>query len=221
MMRKRFASSERHGDKGWTGSVRAVDVGRRLRLVPYWECGTMPGDRIEIRIDPGPSFGAGDHPTTLMALELLERAVSCALERGKKPSLLDVGTGTGVLAMAAKLLGTGSTIGLDIDGASVFAARRNFKLNNLDETDEGPALFLGGVEAVRGVCDIVAANLVGPVLLRLHDELVERVGSFLVLSGMADPVASQVLQRFGAGPLRLLVQLNREGWNAGLFERPA
>jgi len=188
--------------------------------VPYWESEGVAGDRIPIRIDPGPSFGAGDHPTTLMALELLENAVVRAADRGaERPSLLDVGTGTGVLAIAGKLLGTGFTAGLDIDGAAVFVARRNVQLNGLGENDEGPALFLGGIEAVRGAYDIVAANLVGPLLLRLHEELVCRVGSLLVLSGIADPVAPKVLEKFGDGQLQLLIQLNREGWNAALFER--
>jgi ribosomal protein L11 methylase PrmA len=88
-------------------------------------------DRIPLIIDPGPSFGAGDHPTTIMALELLEEAISEESQTGSSPTLLDVGTGTGVLAIAGKSLGTGFTVGLDIDSASVFTARRNVDLNGL------------------------------------------------------------------------------------------
>ena len=111
------------------GRVRSVDVGGSLRLVPYWERGLTKSDRIELIIDPGPSFGAGDHPTTLMALELLEVAISMAEEIGPPPTMLDVGTGTGVLAIAGKMLGTGFTVGLDVDPAAVFIARRNVALN--------------------------------------------------------------------------------------------
>ncbi|HMK37197.1 MAG TPA: 50S ribosomal protein L11 methyltransferase [Desulfomonilaceae bacterium] len=122
-MKKR--SSNTHN--WWMGKVRSVDAGKKLRLVPYWERGLSPSDRIHIIIDPGPAFGVGDHPTTLMALELLEHAV--AETNRPEPTMLDVGTGTGVLAIAAKALGTGLTVGLDTDPAAVFTAKRNVGLN--------------------------------------------------------------------------------------------
>jgi ribosomal protein L11 methyltransferase len=202
------------------GNVRAVDVGRSLRLVPYWQQRAATGERKEIVIDPGPSFGAGDHPTTVMALELLEKAMDGFLQ-GTVPSLLDVGTGTGVLAIAGKALGAGLTVAFDPDPAAVFTARRNFGLNGLWEPDaaepDRPLVFVGGVEAVSGSFDIVAVNLVAPLLLRLLDAITPRVGHWLILSGIADPMAEQTLNAYGNTGLGLVTSLSRGGWNAALF----
>ncbi len=172
-------------NKWWMGKIKSQDVGKRLRIVPFWERGMTESDRIQIIIDPGPSFGAGDHPTTTMALELLEEAVDkCACSA---PSMLDVGTGTGVLAIAARLSGAGLIVAHDIDKAAVVVARRNLQLNGIDcgigENDPNSVhLFVGGVDCVKGEFPIVAANLAAPTLLRVRDQLTPRVGRYLALS---------------------------------------
>jgi len=203
------------------GNVRAVDVGQRLRLVPYWEIGRTRSDRTELIIDPGPAFGAGDHPTTIMAVELLETAIGILRKEIDSPSLLDVGTGTGVLAIAGKALGTGPTIAFDPDPVAVFSARRNFQLNGLwgavDEDDDPIRAFVGGIEAVNGAFDIVAANLVAPVLLRLLEQLADRVGQLLVLSGIADPMAEKVITAYESAGLNAIIRLQKNGWNSVLL----
>jgi len=200
-------------------------VGRTLRLVPYWERGSVPTERIEIVIDPGPSFGAGDHPTTVLALELLEDALDLTRQERLRPSLLDVGTGTGILAVAGKLLGAGLTVGLDIDPAAIFTARRNVGLNENVGRDDGPgrgvALLVGGVDAVKGSYDLVAANLAAPVLLRLRPEIIPRVGGSLILSGIAAPMAEAVIADYCRGDLLLVKRLEVEGWHAALLETGA
>ena len=206
------------------GRVRSVDVGARLRLVPYWERGAVKSDRIELIIDPGPSFGAGDHPTTLMALELLEVAVSMAHETGPSPSMLDVGTGTGVLAIAGKALGTGFTVGLDVDPAAVFIARRNLALNvgcNPVPADSRPSIqmVVGGSESIKGVFDIVAANLAAPTLLNLRDSLLSATGSFLILSGIADAMAEEVVRSYNSAGCFTIMSRRREEWNAALLQK--
>lgn len=206
------------------GRVRSVDVGTRLRLVPYWERGAAKSDRLEVIIDPGPSFGAGDHPTTLMALELLEVATSMAEETGPSPTMLDVGTGTGVLAIAGKALGTGFTVGLDVDPAAVFIARRNLTLNkgcNPASAEEFPAIqmFVGGPESIKGVFEIVAANLAAPTLLKLRDSLVAATGSFLILSGIADAMADEVVRSYSSAGCFTIMRRRREEWNAALLQK--
>jgi ribosomal protein L11 methyltransferase len=209
--------------QGWTQAVRSRDVGRTLRLVPYWESGSVPTDRGEIIIDPGPSFGAGDHPTTVLALELLEEALNRTRGEKPMPSLLDVGTGTGVLAVAGRLLGTGFTVGLDIDPAAIFTARRNLRLNAMagreDGEGRGVELFVGGVDAVKGSYDLVAANLAAPVLLRLRDEIVPRVGRSLILSGIAAPMAESVIAEYSRGSLTIVKRVEAEEWHAVLLEK--
>lgn len=204
--------------------MRSVDVGAGLRLVPYWERGITKSERIELIIDPGPSFGAGDHPTTVMALELLEVAIGRADETGRFPSMLDAGTGTGVLAIAGKALGAGFTVGLDIDPAAVFIARRNIALNSggipaAAEPSPSIQLVVGGPESIKGVFDIVTANLAAPTLLNLCDSLRAATGSFLILSGIADAMAEEVVRSYSMEGCFVLMRKRREEWNAALFQR--
>jgi ribosomal protein L11 methyltransferase len=211
---------KRNRGVGWTGQVRSVDVGEKLRLVPYWERGAYESERIQIIIDPGPAFGAGDHPTTLIALELLEAAMIPFAHRA--PTMLDVGTGTGVLAIAAKALGSGFTLGLDIDGAAVFTARRNVGLNRLSENndlEDSVALILGGAECIKEQFDIVAANVAAPLLLRLRSTLADTTGTYLVLSGIGDELIEAVLAAYDSGDLELTRKVERDGWNAVLLRR--
>ncbi len=207
------------------GRVRSLDVGGRLRLVPFWEQGLAVSDRIPLIIDPGPSFGAGDHPTTIMALELLEESVCSITRAGFVPTLLDVGTGTGVLAIAGRILGAGFTVGLDIDSASVFTARRNVELNGFGLRGRGTGravdLVVGGADCIRGLFHIVTVNLVAPVLLRLKDDLIARVGHTLILSGIADVMVNQVIAAYNSSDLSVFKILSREGWNAAVFQANA
>jgi ribosomal protein L11 methyltransferase len=208
----------------WTGKIRTVDVGKRLRLVPYWESAAAGEDRLNILIDPGPSFGSGDHPSTVMALELLEIAMERRGPGTPRPSVLDVGTGTGVLAITARALGAGDVVGLDIDSSAVFTARRNLKLNGptirrSGGEDEIP-FFVGTARAAGGVFDVVMANLAAPTLIRLFEDLTELTGSHLILSGIADAMEARILETYVSGGLDLLRHMKKEGWNAFLFTRP-
>jgi ribosomal protein L11 methyltransferase len=199
-----------------------VDVGETLRLVPFWERGIHKTDRLEIIIDPGPAFGIGDHPTTIMALEYLEQGIKGFQGNAARPSMLDVGAGTGVLAIAGMALGTGLTIGLDIDSSAVFAARRNLQLNApvLSGNDLGSAsFFVGGVQSIAAEFEIVAANLAAPTLLKIREDLAVCTGSLLVLSGIAEVMSEEVISAYNFGGLRLETRQVREGWAAALFVR--
>ncbi len=209
----------------WTGNIRTVDVGRRLRLVPYWEAAAAREDRLNIVIDPGPSFGSGDHPSTVMALELLEMAMETRGARTARPSVLDVGTGTGVLAIAARALGAVDVVGLDVDSSAIFTARRNLKLNGPTVCRSAGEVeipfFVGTARAAGGVFDVVMANLAAPTLIRLSEDLTELTGWDLILSGIADAMEATVLETYVSGGLDLLRHMKKEGWNAFLFTRPA
>lgn len=208
---------------GWTEGVRAVEVGDRLMVVPYWEAPYVASDRIKLVLDPGPAFGIGNHPSTLMALELLEQVLGKRDRAGFAPTLLDVGTGTGCLAVAAKLLGAGFTVAFDIDSASLFTVRRNLELNGLGfGRDNNPLtvhLFVGDGRSVGGKFDVVVANLAGPLLRDLADYLVAVSGSVLILSGIADPVLDSVVEAYGRPGMKVMRILSRGGWNAAVLDR--
>jgi ribosomal protein L11 methyltransferase len=190
--------------------VSPIDVGRSITITPLIARGHFPVNRLEIVIDPGPGFGL-DHPTTLMALELIEDS---AERRYSERSLLDVGSGTGVLAVAARALGFHRVLGVDIDPAAVFAARRNALLNSrLFQSTPGPKFAVGGIECVKGAYEVVAANLVAPVLLRLKDQLLNKASSELILSGIINESLEQVIDAFDKD-LQLINRLRHDKWNA-------
>jgi len=159
-----------------------------------------------------------------MALELLEEAMRMAGKTDRLPSMLDVGTGTGVLAIAAKALGAEFTVGLDVDPAAVYAARRNIALNAgcaaiSERVDSSIQLMVGGLECIKGVFDIVAANLAAPTLLTLRDRVVAAAGSLLILSGIADAMADDVVRSYSSASCFLVMRARREEWNAALFQK--
>ncbi len=193
-------------------------MGEKLRIIPYWEIGLAPSDRLDVIVDPGPAFGAGNHPATVMALQLLEVALDRASAEAQFPSMLDVGTGTGILAIAGKRLGSGFTVGADTDSAAIYTARRNLKLNGLT-SENSVELLIGGAKSIRGTFYVVSANLVAPVLLKLRKELTGLVQRFLIVSGIADVMAKEVLESYGSEGLDLLAHIDHEGWNAALFIR--
>jgi ribosomal protein L11 methyltransferase len=157
-----------------------------------------------------------------MALEFLERASTETLQSGMVMSVLDVGTGTGVLAIAAVLLGADFAVGLDIDAAAIFTARRNVALNGLGDSEfrASPVqMAVGSADAVRGPFALVMANLAAPTLLNLKSPIVRHTGRFLILSGIADAMVEQVLSEYGSNDLRLLAHHQQDGWNSALLTK--
>jgi ribosomal protein L11 methyltransferase len=141
----------------WKEHFRPLAVGKRLIIAPPWDSGPFPDDRLLIRIDPGMSFGTGHHATTRMCLEALEVFIEEWAETGG-PVVLDVGTGTGVLAIAGAVLGAERVVAVDADPEACEAARRNLSLN--DVTDR-IRICHGRVETLDPKIrfDLVLANL--------------------------------------------------------------
>ncbi|MGI8959679.1 MAG: 50S ribosomal protein L11 methyltransferase [Bryobacteraceae bacterium] len=152
-------------------------VGSKLFLAPYWCNDLTPEGRERIVHNPGQACGTGEHPCTQLALRALEECV----RDGSR--IIDVGTGSGILSIAAVRLGAGLAIGMDIDEASLQAARENFLLNDLT-----PRLVVGSAEAAADAwADVTVANINGTVLLSMMDELlrVTRANGWLILTGFA------------------------------------
>jgi ribosomal protein L11 methyltransferase len=185
----------------WVLSPRPTRIGR-LRIFPA-HAGAEPG---VLRLTDSAAFGTGLHPTTAMCLEAIEEA----LQPSPPDTLLDVGTGSGVLVLAALLMGVPRALGLDIDAEALRAATENARLNALDRRLQ---LACAGPDAVAGCWPLVVANLLASPLVELAPVLVRRVAHHgrLVLSGIPSSVERDV----GRAYRRLGMQHVRTQWRAG------
>ncbi len=151
------------------------EVGEKIFLAPVWSSAETPAGRVRITHNPGLASGTGEHPCTQLALMALERL------QLNGASVLDIGTGSGILAIAALHLGAKQAIGLDTDTEALKAARENFLLNDLR-----PRLVAGTIDVLSTSCaDVTIANISGTVLLSIFDDLL-RITSHdgrLVLTG--------------------------------------
>jgi ribosomal protein L11 methyltransferase len=171
-------------DRDWLGewkkSYVSFPIGRGFYIIPSWSKSACPPDRLPIRIDPGQAFGTGTHETTQLTLECLE---DCA---GKIPAsslIVDLGTGSGILAIAAGLLGWKHVVGCDNDPDSVRVAVENIERN----TDQLIPLFCGSMDAVRfESVDLLLCNLTADVISQLFPEILRAVkpGGTVIFSGI-------------------------------------
>jgi ribosomal protein L11 methyltransferase len=193
----------------WTLSPRSTRVGR-LWIVPA--DGAVPvhgGAEPALRLTDSTAFGTGLHPTTVMCLEAMEDA----LQPTPVATLLDVGTGSGVLALAALLMGVERALGLDLDAEALRAAAENARLNGLDGRLQ---LVRGGPDVVTGTWPLVVANLLAAPLVELAPVLVRRVGHHgrLVLSGIPSSVEEDVDRAYRRLGMRRVRAESRAGWSA-------
>jgi ribosomal protein L11 methyltransferase len=188
----------------WVLNPRPILAGR-IRIVPV-DSDAKPGD---LRLLDTPAFGTGLHPTTALCLEWLSEA----LEHHPADTVLDVGTGSGVLALAALTLGVRRGHGLDIDGEALRVAAENARLNGLEERFY---LTLGGPDVVDGTWPLVFANVLAAPLIEMAPILVRRLGhdGRLVLSGIPASVAEEVERAYCRFGLRRVRLLTRTGWVA-------
>jgi ribosomal protein L11 methyltransferase len=189
----------------WKRHVRPVHIGR-LWVGPPWELARAPGEAVAIVIEPGMAFGTGDHPTTALCLAALDRELS--LRPGA--AVLDVGTGSGVLAIAAMKLGAARVVGSDIDPRALSIARENAEQNGVP----GLELTLRPLERIACAFDVVVANLFPGVLCQLAPRLRARLAprGVLLASGILGPQVAEVLAAFERERLRLLERRDSGEW---------
>jgi ribosomal protein L11 methyltransferase len=196
----------------WKVNFKPLRVGNRLLIVPSWEeVQPRPGD-IVLHLDPGMAFGTGGHETTRLCLELLEQIMD-GMPLLLSPSVLDLGTGSGILAMAAVQLGAGRVCAVDIDPQAVEVARENLAINGLAEQVECSTTPL---ESLTGSFDVILANILAEELVRLAPALAERLapGGSLVLSGILAEKEGLVRTGFDAQPMKYLATLQAGEWVA-------
>ena len=199
----------------WKVYFKPMRVGKRLLIVPTWEdAEELPGDLV-IHIDPGMAFGTGGHETTRLCLELLESVMDTS-PLLTVPSLLDLGTGSGILAIASNLLGAGRILALDIDPDAVEVARDNLVLNDMSDRVECGTVPL---ESLTENFDIILANILAEELVRLAPPLAERLqpGGSLILSGILAEKEPLVRQGFAFHPLKYIRTVSDGEWVALLY----
>ena len=194
----------------WRLHAEPVDAGRKMRVVPSWRETTLNRGRIPIAIDPGHCFGSGSHPTTRMLLGLLERFVVGTAGT----SVLDVGTGSGILAVAAARLGAARVVAIDIEPDSVPVTTANAAANGVADQVTVSTIPLA---AVAERFDVVVANLSAGTIAELAEGLraATKEDGVLLLSGLLPGQWQHVEPGFGS-PTEI-VEL--EGWVAVVCHR--
>ncbi len=177
-----------------------IHIGEHIWVVPSWHDAPEP-DAVVLELDPGLAFGTGSHPTTRLCMEWLEQHV----QPGERT--LDYGCGSGILAIVAKKLGAGETVGVDIDPNAVEASRYNAERNHVDATFALPD------DAPEGTFDLVVANILSNPLKLMAAMLCARVrpGGRLILSGVLERQAEEVAAAY-ASAIPLTVWRARDGW---------
>lgn len=190
-------------------------VSEHIVVHPEWEAlpETKPGE-IVISLDPGLAFGTGKHETTKACLKLIDEVRT--LEGAKVDSFLDMGTGSGILAIAAKKLGFNEVAGFDVDGEAVAAAVANASKNAVAAEFFKYAL---GSKTRRSLpkADLVAANILGPLLVKFAGEIVPAVGKYLIISGILTEIYPEVKAAFEALGLKEAKTVTIGEWTTGLL----
>ena len=199
----------------WKKYYKPFYVCDHLVIKPTWEAFTpAPGDKV-IEMDPGMAFGSGTHETTSMCLSLLHQY----LEGGEK--VIDVGTGSGILAVGAALLGAGHVLAVDIDPDAVRVAAENAKLNHVENritVRQGNLL-----ERADEICDICVANIISDVIISFADPLMKHVrpGGLFICSGIVSLRAEEVKRALLHAGWEIIEQQEKGEWTAFVSRRNA
>jgi ribosomal protein L11 methyltransferase len=203
-------------NKKWKSFFEPVKVSPRIVIKPSWRTYRPRPGEIVIELDPGMAFGTGTHPSTSMCLRAIDEACRGMHDPGQA-SLLDVGTGSGILALAAAGLGIGVVRGIDYDYQAVVCAEKNAALNGMT----GKVAFgTTPLERMCGTYTIVVANILPHVLIAMRDDLVARTAAngILVLSGILSTKAPEVADAF-TGQMTPAGELHEDEWACLLFRK--
>lgn len=217
----------------WKEHYHPIPLGRRLLILPAWRENPDPS-RLPIVIEPGMAFGTGTHPTTQICLELLETAFSDRRRKtgdwllssvlGPRPSVIDLGCGSGILAIAARKLGAAAVLGVDIDPDALENARQNAALNGLADQ------IAWGVGSVREIregrfsltqADVLLANILAPVIIRLLEGGLAGLlaeNGVMILSGILAEQEAEVRAALAQQALKVMDRRQAGDW-VGLVAR--
>lgn len=200
-------------NENWKKYFKAFEIGKKTAVTPSWEEYENTDNRKVIHLDPGTAFGTGTHATTSMCIEALEDEVIGG------ESVLDIGTGSGILAIAAVLFGAENAMGIDIDELAVETAKENAKINNVSDKI---TFFAGDLaEKVSGKYDIICANIVADVIIRLF----ENVKSFmhsdsrLIISGIINLREKDIEDAINRSGFKIIKKSCRGEWFSYILKK--
>ena len=189
---------------GWRKYYHPMEIGRRLAVVPSWQA--YDTDRVKLLLDPGLAFGTGGHETTSLCLEALDE-LTAGGER-----VLDIGTGSGILAIAALKLGAACAEGVDIDPVAVRTACENAALNGVAGQFTGLVGDLS--DKASGTYQIITANIVANAIISLAPAVPGLLaeGGHFITSGIIDTRAQEVAQALAKAGLTIAQRKDKRGW---------
>ena len=199
-------SEEDWADK-WKAFFKPTAVGERLFVRPIWINDYDAGNRAVLNIEPGAAFGTGTHDTTRLCLETLDKIIK------EGDTVLDIGCGSGILAIASMLLGATEGFGVDIDELAVKTAKENGKMNGLDEPE---LKFVCGdlADKVTKQYDVVVANIVADIIILFSTQVraFMKQGAKFIASGIIDTRADEVVTALQNAGLKLVERIEHGGW---------
>ena len=200
-------------NENWKKYFHTSEIGEKLVIVPSWEKYDNKNGRTVLNIDPGAAFGTGTHATTSLCLSLLEKYVTNDTE------MLDIGTGSGILSIAAVLLGAQKAIGVDIDAQSVKTAKENAQINKIADR----AKFIVGdlADKISGKYKVICANIVADVIIKLFDDVEQFLadGGVFITSGIIDIRKDDVLKKADEKGFKIAEECYKDNWCAFVFKK--
>ena len=192
----------------WKQYYTVIKPADRILIVPEWLTADAKEGELPLKIDPGMAFGTGTHETTRLCIALLEKTVTAG------DSLLDIGTGSGILSVAAKLLGSGKTVACDIDPIAVRVAKENAARNNLETQID--ILQSDLTTGITGKYKIIVVNIIADVIIKLLPAVKAFMepDATLLLSGIIDIREEDVLSALEENGLEVEARREEKGWIA-------
>jgi len=193
--------------ENWKKYFKQINIGNRLSVCPSWEEPKYEDGREVIMLDPGAAFGTGAHATTRLCMELLESRC----ESGYR--MLDVGCGSGILAIAAAKLGAEECFGVDIDPIAVKVATENAEENKVTQSI---CFEVGSIEAADGEYDVMCANIVADVIIMLAKDMAAhlKAGASVICSGIIEGRQDEVEKALIEAGLTIEEHIVKENWHA-------
>ena len=192
----------------WKQYYKPIKIGERLVVVPMWEKYDKGPSEVIVKMDPGMAFGTGTHETTRLCATLLEKYIT------KESKMLDVGCGSGILAICASKLGAKECYAYDIDPVAVKVARENVKDNDVTNVECDVSDLLKGVKA--GKYDVITANIVADIIIRLLPDISTFMheDTTLVISGIIDERCADVYESINKNGFKIVDEIHENGWCA-------